>query len=67
MHRFEVSRTPNDDGKEDGGVTVCFSSLSCNPTVNKIPFPKWVFVFHRFYARSLFRDGIREVLRTTEV
>lgn len=60
LHRFEVSRDIN-HGRE--GVTVSFSSLSCNPTLNQIPFPKWAFCFHEFYAQCLFRDGIREVLR----
>ena len=60
LHRFEVSRDTNDAGD---GVTVSFSSLSCNPTLNQIPFPKWVFNFHKFYAQCLFRDGIKEVLR----
>lgn len=61
LHRFEVSR--DEEEKEDGGVTVCFSSLSCNPTVNKALSPEWAFEFHKFYAQCLFRDGIREVLR----
>jgi hypothetical protein len=61
LHRFEVSR--DEDLVVDGGATVCFSSLSCNPTVNKVPFSKWGFEFHKFYAQCLFRDGIREVLR----
>ncbi|KAG0645644.1 hypothetical protein D0Z07_8610 [Hyphodiscus hymeniophilus] len=58
LHRFEVTRS------RDGGATICFSSFSCNPTVNKAPFPKWIFRFHLFYAQCLFRDGIREVLST---
>ena len=62
MHRFEVSHDTNSAGKRTGGATVCFSSLSCNPTVNKVPFPMWMFDFHTFYAQCLFRDGIREVL-----
>lgn len=66
MHRFEVSRSRGESGKEDGGIILCFSSLSCNPTENRIPFSKWVFNFHKFYAQCLFRDGIREVLKRTE-
>jgi hypothetical protein len=65
MHRFEVSRSRDDDGKEDRGVVVSFSSLSCNPTVNKIPFLKWLFEFHKFYAQCFFSDGIRELLERT--
>jgi len=60
LHRFEVTRS------RDGGATICFSSFSCNPTVNKAPFPKWILRFHLFYAQCLFRDGIREVLGTWE-
>lgn len=59
LHRFEVFR----ESESHGAVTINFSSLSCNPTANKIPFPNWVSVFHKFYAQCLFRDGIREVLR----
>jgi hypothetical protein len=77
MHRFEVLRLPDStDGKvakegvEDeregeearGGVQLWYSSISCNPKENKLPFPKWVFGFHEFYAQCLFRDGVREVL-----
>jgi hypothetical protein len=66
MHRFEVSRVSNstrtEETGEDGAVELCYSSISCNPTVNKLPFPAWVFEFHKFYAQCLFRDGVAEVL-----
>lgn len=58
LHRFEVSR----DGEEEGSVELWYSSVSCNPTVNKLPFPRSGFGFHNFYAQCLFRDGVREVL-----
>ncbi len=67
MHRFEVSRvsksTEDDSGKEDGTVELCYSSMSCNPTKNGLPFPEFLFGFHKFYAQCLFRDGVAEVLR----
>jgi hypothetical protein len=69
MHRFEVSRdmkSVKEEGQEDSGegeVKLWYSSISCNPTENKLPFPGWVFNFHEFYAQSLFRDGIAGVLR----
>jgi hypothetical protein len=77
MHRFEVLRLSDStdgkgeevggenggEGKEGGGVQLWYSSVSCNPRENKLPFPKWVFGFHEFYAQCLFRDGVREVLR----
>jgi hypothetical protein len=56
MHRFEVSRP------EKEGVEISFSSVSVNPSMNEVPFSNLVFVFHKFYAQSLFRDAIREVL-----
>jgi hypothetical protein len=56
MHRFEVSRP----GKEM--VQISFSSVSVNPSMDQAPFSNLVFVFHKFYAQSLFRDAIREVL-----
>jgi hypothetical protein len=65
LHRFEVTRDVSlkrEDGKDEGAIELCYSSISCNPTVNRLPFPLWVFGFHTFYAQSLFRDGVREVL-----
>ncbi|PVH77616.1 hypothetical protein DL98DRAFT_463419 [Cadophora sp. DSE1049] len=60
LHRLEVSR--NEDA-EQGGVTLCYSSVSCNPTRNVLPFPGLVFAFHRWYGMCLFRDGVEMVLR----
>ena len=60
LHRFELV---HDDGVEGQGVTICYSCISCNPTVDKLPFPKFIFNFHEFYAMCLFRDGIAEVLK----
>jgi hypothetical protein len=65
LHRFEVTRDVSEDGKEEGdvgAVRVEYSSISCNPSENKRVFPNWVWVFHKWYAMVLFRDGIREVL-----
>jgi hypothetical protein len=58
MHRFEVSRD-SASGKE---VTVSYSSVSCNPTGNQLPFPHWVFLVHEFYSERLFWDSVRGVL-----
>ncbi|KAF5873547.1 uncharacterized protein Bfra_005010 [Botrytis fragariae] len=57
MHSFELIH-------ERDGATIWYSSVSCNPTINKRPFPDWAFAFHRWYARTLFRDGIAAVLAT---
>ncbi|TEY53590.1 hypothetical protein BOTCAL_0244g00180 [Botryotinia calthae] len=57
MHSFELIH-------ERDGAIIWYSSVSCNPTVNKRPFPDWVFTFHRWYARTLFRDGIAAILAT---
>lgn len=43
---------------------ICYSRLSCNPTVNKSPFPKLIAGFHEFYAQVLFRDGIGGVWKS---
>ena len=61
LHRFEVSRA--DDG-EDDYLTIWYSSISCNPSVNETVLPHWVWKFHKWYAMVLFRDGIREVLKS---
>ena len=71
LHRFEVMRerdardvkAGNESEEEKEGVTVWYSSFSCNPLVNKTLSPPLLFEFHKFYAKTLFRDGIREVLR----
>lgn len=57
FHRFEIIR------EKEAGVTIWFSSMSCNPTSDKAPFPGFVAVFHEIYAERLFWDGIRGVLR----
>ncbi|ATZ54171.1 hypothetical protein BCIN_10g01900 [Botrytis cinerea B05.10] len=57
MHSFELIH-------ERDGAIIWYSSVSCNPTVNKRPFPDWVFTFHRWYARTLFRDGVAAILAT---
>ncbi len=61
FHRFEVVHNEQNAGEE--GVTICYSSISCNPSVNKMPFGNVIFTFHRWYSMCLFRDGIDEVLR----
>jgi len=69
MHRFEVVRGVDFKGErnDEGAVELRYSSISCNPTKNQLPFPGWVFGFHTFYAQSLFRDGVREVLSKSKV
>lgn len=71
FHRFEVTRTDKDTEKGNNRettsqmrdkVTISFSSVSCNPSKNTIPFPAWALGLHKWYAMELFRDGIREVL-----
>jgi hypothetical protein len=57
FHRFEIFREPKEDE-----VTICYSSMSCDPSANKMPFPNFIFLFHIFYAERLFWDGIRGVL-----
>jgi hypothetical protein len=40
FHRFEVTREIEDkDQRENGGATICYSSVACNPSVNKPPAP----------------------------
>ena len=60
FHRFEIIRDEID--KEEEGVTIWYSSMSCNPSVNRQVFPRVLFIFHRLYAMCLFRDGIARVL-----
>ncbi|KUJ18913.1 uncharacterized protein LY89DRAFT_507637 [Mollisia scopiformis] len=61
LHRFEIQYHPTK--KEGEELTVWYSSLSCNPSLNRAPFPKWTVAFHRWYAMCLFRDGIEGVIR----
>lgn len=63
MHRFEIRHhLAKEEGREDE-LTICYSSMSCNPSINKPPFPRWVFWFHCWYGMCLFRDGIEAVIR----
>ncbi len=59
LHRFELIRDLESEGS---GAWIWYSSTSCNPTVNKPVFPHIAFVFHKVYARALFRDGIAAVI-----
>jgi len=64
FHRFEVIREiDDDDNRENGGATICYSSIACNPSVNKPPAPAFTYAFHKIYALTLFRDGIAGVLQ----
>jgi hypothetical protein len=56
LHRFEVVRS---EVKDD--VTVCYSGMCCNPSVNELALPRIVMIFHEFYAERLFWDGVRGV------
>ncbi|KAG9241076.1 hypothetical protein BJ878DRAFT_578537 [Calycina marina] len=63
MHRFGVFR----EGMNEE-VVVRYSCIAYNPREDKPIFaksrsPRSVSLFHCFYARCLFRDGTREVLR----
>ncbi|KAH9219104.1 hypothetical protein DL95DRAFT_331287 [Leptodontidium sp. 2 PMI_412] len=60
FHRLEISR---DERSGEGGATLCYSSIACNPSVNKFPMPRFIFSFHRWYGMCLFRDGVEMVLR----
>lgn len=65
LHRFEIlrgSRKEKEGDEKEGEVEISYLSVSCNPSVDRKPFPNWVWVFHRWYAMALFRDGVREVL-----
>lgn len=37
--------------------------LTCNPTVDRIPFPRVGFIFRMSYEWCLFKEGVAEVLR----
>lgn len=78
VHRFEILRSAcggggsrreggggeGDEEEEDGEITIRYSSLACNPTIDRLDIPKIVFDFHKYYALSLFRDGVAEVLKS---
>ena len=61
-HRFEVIREPNEND-DDGGVSVVYSSIACNPTVETAKFSGILGWFHVVYARVLFWEGVAEILR----
>ncbi len=69
MHRFEIQHhfaKEEKDEKEEKGeeeVRIWYSSLSCNPSIDRPLFWDWAFALHRWYAMCLFRDGIECVIR----
>lgn len=63
FHRFEVMREVDEADSVDGGATICYSSIACNPSVDTTPAPAFTYAFHKFYALTLFRDGIAGVLQ----
>jgi hypothetical protein len=63
MHRFEVTRDVDAAEGDDGDITIYFTSLACNPRVDRLLCSRFLFSLHDFYALCLFRDGIAEVLR----
>lgn len=63
VHRFEIARHPVMQQGKEQEVKITFSSMSCNPSSNKPPFPKVIFWFHCWYAMCLFRDGVKRVIR----
>lgn len=62
VHRFSVIRGAGTKSKEENQVCVRYSSISCNPTVNK-SLPSILFEFHRIYGNLLYREGVSEVMR----
>lgn len=61
-HRFEVTRDSHSGEDPEGQLfTVAFSHVSCNSRSGR-PYSTLFWWFHRFYARLLFADGIREVM-----
>jgi hypothetical protein len=69
LHRFEVFRhreVGENEEKADAAseaVTISYSSTSCNPSVDRLPFPEYMGNFHRVYSWCLFRDGVRGILK----
>lgn len=57
VHRFAVVRRSRES------VEVHAQHVSCNPTVNKALGPQWLFVFHKWYAYTLFKEGVSEIVR----
>ncbi len=66
MHRFEIQHhaaQEEEEEKVEEEVTIWYSSLSCNPSVDRPLFWEWAFALHRWYAMCLFRDGVECVIR----
>lgn len=59
-HRFEVIRER--EGEDDERVRVTLSHVRCDPFTGQ-PVRGIIKYFHLLYARLLFADGIREVMR----
>lgn len=63
-HRFEVTRKRNQGMNEVDLVAVTFSHVSCNSVTGR-PYSTLFRWLHFTYARLLFGDGIREILKKT--
>ncbi|KAI3332138.1 hypothetical protein HD806DRAFT_518941 [Xylariaceae sp. AK1471] len=62
--RFEIARQQSGTNDETNEcVTITASHLLCNPLGGRSVFPGWMRGFHGLYARLLFADGIREVMK----
>jgi hypothetical protein len=63
FHRFEVTRENSGSEERKSDVSICYSTMACNPTTTKAPTPKFTYTFHKLYAWTLFCDGVAGVLR----
>jgi len=62
-HRFEVTREKSKTTDSQDMIRISLSSISCNPVTEQRSVPGFLLVFHAIYARFLFADGIREVMK----
>ncbi|KAL2214172.1 hypothetical protein CC79DRAFT_1362954 [Sarocladium strictum] len=59
VHRFTVTRNAH---REDS-IRITYAHIVCNPTVNEVLKPAFLFTLHKLYAKWLFREGVVEVMR----
>ena len=59
VHRFTVARNAG----RQGSVQITYAHIVCNPTVDEVLKPAFLFTLHKLYAMWLFREGVVEVMR----
>jgi len=65
--RLEVEREKDDSAAGEEFVRLRYAQMRCNNVTGGFAGPKWFTPVHLLYARLLFADGVREVMKDWEL